>query len=282
MSSTKRVSVGKSTTPKVSKAKKEKVEEPEQASDVEPEQVEEVKVVKKKATRIVKKNEEPKVEVKVEVKVDSEESDSDNEVTKWEHDESDRVTSTQEFNRKELANKELVNNEVVNNEVVNKTPVKETVQKGGKNSSQTENRENRENREQYSQHSEHHPRNYQPRNHNNHYSQNSHSQQRESVNKQQHSTALSFSYNDYRTINHNVTTVSTPDLIRFLIVRSHDDGQTGLKRCLENTLRAVNLECKFPTLPASSPRPQRAQGEHNKVRTPSKLYKVNEINEDTQ
>jgi hypothetical protein len=60
--------------------------------------------------------------------------------------------------------------------------------------------------------------------------------------------------------------VSTIDLLRHLIVRSHDDGQTGLKRCLETTLRAVNLECKFPSLPL----PKQQYGSQNhKPRVPS-------------
>ena len=63
------------------------------------------------------------------------------------------------------------------------------------------------------------------------------------------SAALSFSYNDYKTYNETVGKASTPDLLRVLIVRAHEDGQVHLKRCLETTLRAVNLECKFPSLP---------------------------------
>ena len=63
------------------------------------------------------------------------------------------------------------------------------------------------------------------------------------------SAALSFSYNDYKNFNEPANQASTPNLLRVLIARAHDDGQVHLKRCLETTLRAVNLECKFPTLP---------------------------------
>jgi len=63
------------------------------------------------------------------------------------------------------------------------------------------------------------------------------------------SAALSFAYKDYSSFRTPVVEASTPDLLRVLIVRAHEDGQVHLKRCLENTLRAVNLECKFPTLP---------------------------------
>ena len=69
------------------------------------------------------------------------------------------------------------------------------------------------------------------------------------------SAALSFSYNDYKSYNQSVNDATTPDLLRVLIVRAHEDGQVHLKRCLENTLRAVNLECKFPTLPPPVRRP---------------------------
>ena len=68
--------------------------------------------------------------------------------------------------------------------------------------------------------------------------------------KQNKSAALQFRYDDFRNTEYNTNQVSTPDLLRFLIVRSNDAGQLSLKRCLENTLRAVNLECNFPTLPS--------------------------------
>ena len=63
------------------------------------------------------------------------------------------------------------------------------------------------------------------------------------------STALAFSYNDYKNFSEPASKASTPELLRVLIARAHEDGQVHLKRCLETTLRAVNLECKFPTLP---------------------------------
>ena len=63
------------------------------------------------------------------------------------------------------------------------------------------------------------------------------------------SAALSFSYDDYNNFAEPAHKASTPDLLRVLIARAHEDGQVHLKRCLETTLRAVNLECKFPTLP---------------------------------
>ena len=79
--------------------------------------------------------------------------------------------------------------------------------------------------------------------------------QRQSRTHQPHQTqrpksaALSFAYKDYSSFRTPAVEASTPDLLRVLIVRAHEDGQVHLKRCLENTLRAVNLECKFPTLP---------------------------------
>ena len=72
---------------------------------------------------------------------------------------------------------------------------------------------------------------------------------RYNTNTRPKSTALAFSYNDYKNFNQPATDCSTPELLRVLIVRAHEDGQVHLKRCLETTLRAVNLECKFPTLP---------------------------------
>lgn len=71
--------------------------------------------------------------------------------------------------------------------------------------------------------------------------------------KKPRSAALSFAYKDYRELTHPASNVTTVDLLRMLIVRSTDDGQTKLKHCLEDTLRAINLECKFPTIPRFTP-----------------------------
>jgi hypothetical protein len=262
----KRVSVGKSNAaPKAApKQKKEKVEEPEETSDVE--QVEETKLVAKKPTRTTKKKDEtPKVkETKKAVKQveehqeteEDEDEDEDNEVVKWGHDESQRVTSEQELSRQELV----------------KTQVKHAEPETKQTKQQHENQHQHQN--QQSRNQQYKSREYQPREHQN--------RQQDTFAKPR-STALSFSYNDYRTINHVTTTVSTPDLLRFLIVRAHDDGQTGLKRCLENTLRAVNLECKFPTLPTvSSPRPPRNQNVNKGPRQPSNLSKLQDVNEEDE
>jgi hypothetical protein len=69
----------------------------------------------------------------------------------------------------------------------------------------------------------------------------------------QRSTALNYLYQDYRKVDNSIITLNTQDILRHLIVRAHDDGQTGLKRCLESTLRAVNLECDFPSLQINKP-----------------------------
>lgn len=89
--------------------------------------------------------------------------------------------------------------------------------------------------------------------HNSHNSHNNHNNYNKtndnSTFKKPRSAALSFAYKDYRELTHPASNVTTVDLLRMLIVRSSDDGQTKLKHCLEDTLRAINLECKFPTIP---------------------------------
>jgi hypothetical protein len=85
--------------------------------------------------------------------------------------------------------------------------------------------------------------------HQQHHQQHQHHQHQPHHFKKQKSAALNFAYKDYREITHTASNVTTVDLLRMLIVRSSDDGQIKLKRCLEDTLRAINLECKFPTIP---------------------------------
>ena len=83
------------------------------------------------------------------------------------------------------------------------------------------------------------------------------------LSKRPKSTALSFAYKDYSNFQTPASEASTPDLLRVLIVRAHEDGQVHLKRCLENTLKAVNLECKFPTLPPFRSGPKYQQREQD-------------------
>ena len=214
-----RVTVGKTT--KETKVAKKKVEVEEEHSDNEEQEVK-TKVIKK-TTRVVKKKEEPKEEPKEEVqKSESEDEkeksdDSDNEVAKWEHDETERVASA---------------------------PVRQSTPPPVKKVFQPRERHETHRETQRDTHRETHRETQ----------RDTHRDTQQDTREQKRSVALNFAYSEYRNVNHSASTLSTPDLLRMLIVRAHDDGQTSLKKCLENTLRAVNLECKFPTLPSLNPR----------------------------
>lgn len=59
-------------------------------------------------------------------------------------------------------------------------------------------------------------------------------------------SSTSFNFAQYAALNTTVQETSTQDLIKALIVRSHNDGQYQLEKTLKHTLRAMNLECDFP------------------------------------
>src|SRR3989338_295863 len=65
-------------------------------------------------------------------------------------------------------------------------------------------------------------------------------------------TIINFNYSNYRETNviHNI---SSSEIIKALIVRAHDDGQTQLCDTLKQTLRAMHLECNFPIVNNSHP-----------------------------
>ena len=62
------------------------------------------------------------------------------------------------------------------------------------------------------------------------------------------SAALRFSYDDYKNVGNPVHEVSSDDLMRVLIARAYDERKLAMRKCLEDTLRAMNLECNFPTV----------------------------------
>lgn len=55
-----------------------------------------------------------------------------------------------------------------------------------------------------------------------------------------------FNFTDYTSINKPISELDSKDILRVLIARAHNEGQRQLKKTLNDTLRAMNLECNFP------------------------------------
>jgi hypothetical protein len=62
-------------------------------------------------------------------------------------------------------------------------------------------------------------------------------------------SATNFDYSQYETLDTSVSDLNNRDLIKVLIVRAYKDGQHQLCKTLKQTLRAMNLECDFPSGP---------------------------------
>jgi len=60
-------------------------------------------------------------------------------------------------------------------------------------------------------------------------------------------SAINFKYTDYTDLTVPVSELNDKDLVKVLIVRAHNNDQRALGDVLKQTLRAMNLECAFPT-----------------------------------
>lgn len=60
------------------------------------------------------------------------------------------------------------------------------------------------------------------------------------------SPSLNFSYSEYAEYTEPINELTINDILKYLIVKSYNEGKFQLKRHLEETLRAVNLEREFP------------------------------------
>jgi hypothetical protein len=77
--------------------------------------------------------------------------------------------------------------------------------------------------------------------------------------RHQISSSINFNYNSYRNLNGNINEIPTTEVLKVLIVRAFDQNQVQLANTLKQTLRAMNLECNFP----STQPPQREFNEGN-------------------
>lgn len=59
-------------------------------------------------------------------------------------------------------------------------------------------------------------------------------------------SVIDFDYKKYETFELPTSDLTTDDILKFLIVRSHKNGQTQLCSTLKQTLRACNFEANFP------------------------------------
>jgi len=236
---TKETKTKKVTVPK--KTKKEKEPEPEPEPESEP-----------KSEPEHSEQEHSEQEHSEQEHSEQEQSEDD----KWEEDESEmrRVKAQRQQETKEMKEMkeskspevEVKRDEIKEEEVVKVKQQVQTFKKpqgrrfntNGDSSQPTERQSNGKFHNNYNKTNEHYTKT------NDNYKTNDNS-----TFKKPRSAALSFAYKDYRELTHPASNVTTVDLLRMLIVRSSDDGQTKLKHCLEDTLRAINLECKFPTIP---------------------------------
>jgi hypothetical protein len=67
-------------------------------------------------------------------------------------------------------------------------------------------------------------------------------------------SAINFNYNQYRQPESSLKDMATPEVLKLLIVRAHDDGQSQLCDTLKQTLRAMHFECNFPVTDNSHPK----------------------------
>ena len=64
-------------------------------------------------------------------------------------------------------------------------------------------------------------------------------------------SVINFDYANYESVETPVNELNSRDLVKVLIVRAYNDGQHQLCTTLKQTLRAMNLECDFPTSKAT-------------------------------
>ncbi len=175
--------------------------------------------------------------------------ESDNDVTKWEADESERVIPQEELKRKASETTEEKKSQPQQTQQTEQHQHHQHQQQHHSRQA-SQNKFNRGDTPQVQRRQQH--RDTQNRDTQHRDTQHRDTQNRDTQNRPR-STALNYLYQDYRKVDHPLCTLNTQDILRHLIVRAHDDGQTGLKRCLEATLRAVNLECDFPALSSNKP-----------------------------
>lgn len=70
-------------------------------------------------------------------------------------------------------------------------------------------------------------------------------------------SVIHFNYEQYLALNTGVNTLTTNDLLKVAVARSHVDGQFQLCKILKHTLRAMNGECEWPD--TSNYRPPRSR-----------------------
>lgn len=103
------------------------------------------------------------------------------------------------------------------------------------------------------------------------------------------SSAIQFGYQPYRQLDSNVKDMTTPEILKLLIVRAHDDNQIQLRETLKQTLRAVHLECNFPAVDYNTPVPKRDDyrqhsygGANSRPNTYKKPFNMNQSSNQSQ